>query len=79
MKDESCLTINGLLDLRLDGNLKDLTLSPNFHHTAYLILDFWWGALVCCSSGFGDYGVVGAQELFLLSNLGRLGDFWYIG
>jgi hypothetical protein len=68
-------TIQLALNVLLNGLAEDLSLPPDFDDTADLVLQVRGRALVGSSGGFGDEGLVCAEELLLLAHLGRLGDF----
>lgn len=68
------LTINLFLNILLDGQTENLSRPPDFHHSSYLVLCFVGRAFVGNSGRFGNDGLVGAEEFFLLAHLGRLGN-----
>jgi hypothetical protein len=68
-------TIDALLDFLLCRRTEDLSLPPNFHHSADLVLCVGWRAFVGCLRGLGEDRFEGSQELLLLAHLGCLSDF----
>jgi hypothetical protein len=48
-------TFDSGFDGILNGSLKYIPLSPDFHYTTEFLLDLAWRALECRGCGIGDY------------------------